>query len=75
MVLGCLGVLLLFGPRWKLWWLRGGLVKVVERSGRAGAGSVVRWLVLKFLGQLGTRVFVVECGFCWAFGDGLGIES
>ena len=75
MVLGRLGVLWLSKPRWRPRWLGGGLVKVVERSGRAGGGSVVRWLILKFLGQLGTRAFVVECGFYWAFGDRLGIES
>ena len=75
MVLGRLGILWLSRPRWRPRRLGGDLVMVVERSGRAGAGSVVRWLVLKFLGQLGTRVFVVECGFCWAFGDGLGIQS
>ena len=65
----CCGFLALSG-----WWLsgpltvlarvNGGVVKVVERSGSAGAGSVVSWRFGLFLDRDDAQVFVVE-GFIY----------
>ena len=58
--MGRRGDLLLSGLKGRLRWLRGGSVSVEEELERGGGCSVVRWRSLKFLGQFGTQVFVVD---------------
>ena len=46
---------------------------VVERSGSAGAGSVVSWRFGLFLDRDDAQVFVVEGLICWACDGELGV--
>ena len=48
-------------------------MRVMERLDWGGVGSGVRWLVLEFLGQFGTKVFVVDFWGCRVFGGELRI--